>query len=482
MAAADNAAGIQGPAARVSPAPAGGFDLTVPVAVIGAGACGLVAALAAREAGAEVVVLERDAVPRGSTALSSGMIPAAGSKAQAAAGVADDPARFAADIMAKNGGRADRGIVALLAERSGPTVDWLTERWAVPLSLVTGFRYPGHSALRMHAPPGRTGAELVAALLAAAEAAQIPVVTSATVTTLFADDDGRVRGLAIARPDGRVETLGCAALVLACNGYGGNPGMVARHIPQMAGAMYFGHAGNRGDALAWGQALGAAAADLSGHQGHGSVAHPHGILITWALMSEGGIQVNRDGRRFANEHRGYSEAAADVLAQPGGIAWCILDARLHRLGMEFEDYRNAVAAGAVLSAPDIPALAGLTGLPADALGETLAACAAMAAGRATDPFGRDFTTRPPLAPPWHAVRVTGALFHTQGGLVVDRQGRVLRPDGTALPNLFAGGGAARGVSGPEAAGYLSGNGLLSAVVLGRVCGEAAAACARARAF
>ncbi|MFB9968888.1 FAD-binding protein [Pseudoroseomonas cervicalis] len=71
------------------------------------------------------------------------------------------------------------------------------------------------------------------------------------------------------------------------------------------------------------------------------------------------------------------------------------------------------------------------------------------------------------------MRVTGALFHTQGGLVVDASARVLRPDGAALPNLYAAGGAACGVSGSRAEGYLSGNGLLTAVALGHAAGEAA---------
>jgi len=74
----------------------------------------------------------------------------------------------------------------------------------------------------------------------------------------------------------------------------------------------------------------------------------------------------------------------------------------------------------------------------------------------------------------YAVRVTGALFHTQGGLVIDTDARVLRPDGTALPNLHAGGGAACGVSGAHVEGYLSGNGLLTAVALGYVAGRSAA--------
>ncbi|MDX2225081.1 MAG: FAD-binding protein, partial [Rhodospirillaceae bacterium] len=91
-----------------------------------------------------------------------------------------------------------------------------------------------------------------------------------------------------------------------------------------------------------------------------------------------------------------------------------------------------------------------------------------------DPFGRDFTKGKVLTPPFKAVKVSGALFHTQGGLVVDKDARVLRPDKRPLPNLFAGGGAARGISGPGNSGYLAGNGLLAATALGRLAGRAAA--------
>jgi fumarate reductase flavoprotein subunit len=92
---------------------------------------------------------------------------------------------------------------------------------------------------------------------------------------------------------------------------------------------------------------------------------------------------------------------------------------------------------------------------------------------AQDRFGRKFAPEMNCAAPLYAVKVTGALFHTQGGLVVDAAGRVKRPDGSLLPNLFAAGGAAAGISGTTAAGYLSGNGLLTATVLGRAAGEVA---------
>jgi fumarate reductase flavoprotein subunit len=87
------------------------FDSHVPVLIIGAGACGLVAALAARDAGAEVLVLERDATPAGSTALSSGFIPAAHTRFQREKGIADSPERFASDLQRKNHGAADPRLV-----------------------------------------------------------------------------------------------------------------------------------------------------------------------------------------------------------------------------------------------------------------------------------------------------------------------------------------------------------------------------------
>ncbi len=457
----------------ILPAQGVDFETVVPVVVVGAGACGLTAALAARDAGAEVLVLERDALPQGSTALSAGMIPACGTKAQAAQGVADSAAVMAADIMAKAQGQADPAVIEALCRESGPAIDWLTEAHGVELTLVGGFLYPGHSALRMHAPASRRGADLIGALTRAAEAVGLPVVASARVADLYAEADGRVRGLRFERPDGSAETLGCGALVLACNGYGGNPDMVRELIPDMAEANYFGHPGNQGDAVAWGRALGAATADLGSYQGHGSLAHPHGILITWALMMEGGIQVNAEGARFSNEHEGYSEQARRVLTQPCGIAWDIYDARLHRLGEDFEDYRQAEAMGALRRGAKVAKLANACGLPPAALVATIEASRRFAADEGADEFGRDFTTKPPLEAPYFAVKVTGALFHTQGGLVVDADARVLREDGAALPNLFAGGGAARGVSGPADWGYLSGNGLLTAVALGRIAGREA---------
>ncbi len=490
------------------------LDAAVPLLVVGAGACGVVAALVARSRGLDVLVLERDAIPRGSTSMSSGFVPAPGTRVQRARGIDDDPGKFVADLQAKAGGRADPALARAYAEAIGPALDWLGDAHGVPFELLDRFLYPGQSQARMHAVPERTGEALLARLWRAAEAAGVELMTRARVRTLFVDrppdadgelsrdmadgaaatgtddqaDDGvevaaergppRVLGVLVERPDGSQERIGCDALLLACNGYGGDPALVQRWLPQFAAATYHGHAGNTGDALYWGEALGAAVADLGAAQGHGSLAHPHGILVTWALMMEGGVQVNTQGERFWNEHEGYSEAALAVLGQPGGIAWNLFDERLHRLGLDFPDYRAAVEAGAVIEAADAASLAARIGVPLQALQRTLDDIAACAAGGATDAWGRRFAASQSLQPPYRAVRVTGALFHTQGGLAVDASNRVLDGQGHGFPNLYAAGGAARGVSGDSVAGYLSGNGLLSAIAGGWLAGHGAATASR----
>jgi fumarate reductase flavoprotein subunit len=437
---------------RAAAMPAGTPE--VPVVIVGAGACGQTAAIALRGAGIDCLLLERDAQPRGSTALSSGFVPAGGTAVQRDHGVMDDsPARFAADIRAKAKGRAAPHLVEAYTAAI-PQAIALLQSHGLVFELLDGFLYPGHTVRRMHTLRERTGAALIDALDSAAARAGALRMDRALVRELWRDAGGRIVGVGALRPDGSIEHVACRVLLLACNGYGGNRAMVDEFLPEMRAAIYAGHPGNDGSAIAWGRALGARLADLGGYQGHGSWAVPQGVLVTWALMSEGGIQVNAEGRRFHAETAGYSEAAVQVLAQPGGIAWNVFDARLLALARGFPDFAVAESAGALRTADDTRGLAALIGCDVDVLGATLSATA--------------------MRPPWHAVKVTGALFHTQGGLDIDADCRVLDLDGRPLPNLLAAGGAARGVSGDAVWGYLSGNGLLSAIAGGQIAAHAAA--------
>ena len=155
------------------------------VVIIGAGAAGLIAALRAAEAGASVLVLERDALPQGSTARSAGLIPAAGTRWQAAAGIVDFPQQFAQDIMTKAHHEPDPARVTAVTQLLPLALEWLAEKHSLAFSVITNFSYPGHSARRMHGLPSRSGAELMDRLRHAAEMAGIDIVTQARATTLF---------------------------------------------------------------------------------------------------------------------------------------------------------------------------------------------------------------------------------------------------------------------------------------------------------
>jgi fumarate reductase flavoprotein subunit len=445
------------------------------VVVAGAGGAGLAAALAAAEAGLSVVLAEaRTTFRQGcNTAMSTSMIPAAGTRWQHEAGVDDSPEQFLADVTAKTHGTADPVVAGALTAVGAELVTWLADSCGVPLELVTDFRYPGHTALRCHTVADRGGATLHRHLLAALDRAEgVHLMVPARLEDLVVGADGSVGGAVLSRPDGSTETITSRAVVLATNGFGADAELVATHLPEITDAVYHGGDASRGDAIRLGERHGFDLSHLDAYQGHGSLAVPHSILLTWAAVMHGGFIADRDGVRFGDETVGYSEYATSVLARPGGQAWVVFDTAVHEQCLAFKDYLDVVEAGAVVWADDLDGLALSTGMPADALRATADAAHEAAIGAGADPWGRTFWERP-LSGPYAAVRVTGALFHTQGGLRVDERAQVLA-GGKPVPGLFAAGGAAVGISGHGADGYLAGNGLLAALGLGYLAGRHAA--------
>jgi fumarate reductase flavoprotein subunit len=401
--------------------------------------------------------------------MSTAMIPAAGTPWQQRLGIEDAPERFLADVMRKTGGSADWTVSAALTGVSAELVGWIAEECGVPLELETSFQYPGHSALRCHTISNRSGRALHRQLLELARAkSRITVGVPLRLVDLVLDEDGAVRGAEVASPDGKTDVAHTPAVILATNGFGANSEAVRLHIPEIANGLYFGGDGSSGDAIEIGSRIGVDLAYLDAYQGHGAVAYPHGILVTWAVIMHGGVVVNAGGRRFNDETIGYSEYAAQVLAQPESRAWVIFDARIGELCRPFADYQNLLEAKAIRWADDLPTLAELTGCGPD-LVETISASRVASTSGQPDEFGRS-DWEAPLEPPFAAVSVTGALFHTQGGLVVDARARVLC-NASPIRGLYAAGGAAIGISGHGASGYLAGNGLLAAFGLGYLAGK-----------
>lgn len=446
-------------------------DFTVDVLIAGAGAAGLVAALSAAERGLDVVVVEASTSFRSSsnTAMSTSMVPAGGSRWQAEAGIDDSPAQFYDDIMGKTNDSADEVVAKALTSIAPELVAWMADDIGVPFELVTEFRYPGHSQDRCLAVPDRAGRTLHRHLLEAVGANRR--ITLMHPMRLISVEPGGSQGIQcrVQGPNSDAETVNARSVVLATNGFAARKDMVSLHLPEIETGLYHGGEGSTGDALLIGETLGADVAFMDSYQGHGSVATPHGIIMTWAAVMQGAVLLNLNGERFGDETSGYSEYAVPVLAQPGGIAWVILDERIDKACRVFRDYQDLLEAGGVQWSQDAESLAATMRAPADAVERSLNDVRTAAEGAAPDAFGRAFKGDM-LRPPYGSVKVTGALFHTQGGLRVDANARVLA-GGTPIDGVYAAGGAAAGISGHGASGYLAGNGLLAALGLGYLAGR-----------
>ncbi|EXG81622.1 FAD-dependent oxidoreductase [Cryptosporangium arvum] len=435
--------------------------------VVGAGG-GLFAALRAAERGLSVLVVEASPHYRrgNNTSMCTAMVPGVGTRWQRAAGIEDSVELFVDDVRRKTGGAGDERLARALAEVSAELVEWMADTAGFEMSLMTDMNYPGHSVERCHTIPERHGAALVDRLTRLADASElIDVLVPARVTDVLLDDDGAAR--AVVAGDEEIPTR---AVLLATNGFGADRDLVREHLPEIAAATYHGSETSRGDALRIGTGLGADTAFLDAYQGHAALSAKASTLLGWATIVHGGIMLDATGRRFGRETSGYSEFGPALAARPGATGWIVYDQGVHDECLPFTDFRHCVEAGAELRASSPEELADVTGLPVEGVRSELAEIERL--DGKPDRFGRTFTRA--LRAPYAAVRVLPALFHTQGGLVVDGRARVLRPDGGTIPGLYASGGAAAGISGHGAAGYLAGNGLLPAFGLAYLAADAVA--------
>jgi len=430
------------------------FDWTLDVLVIGGGGCGLAAAIAAHDAGAEVAIVEKLDRPGGNTALSTGSVPGAGSRFQRTAGIEDSPEQMIADYEANAGEHDMLPVMRRLARDSAGLVEWLVDAAGARMSIITDYKHVGHSVPRLHAPVSRRGQDLFDDLVGATERRGIVIACGNRVRELITGSDGAVVGAVIESNKDEITRVGAKKVVLATNGYAADRELVAQYCPEISGAEYFGARGSTGEAVRWGRQLGAVLANMGAYQGYASVAYPQGQVLSWTTVEKGGVLVDARGARFGDEAgTGYSAYARFVLAAQGPVH-AVFDERIRLIADKEEEFHELIEMKGAKKAANPRELAAALCVDAATLERSVAS----------------------LTPPLYAVRVVPGLFHTQGGLRVDEQAHVLRSDGTVIPNLFAGGGAAAGISGRSgAAGYASGNGLLTALGLGRMAGLTAAA-------
>jgi fumarate reductase flavoprotein subunit len=437
------------------------FDLIV----VGGSVGGLAAAVTAADRGCRTVVLERAKELGGGAGLESEVIAAAGTRFQEAARIGDAAARLADDILAATGRQVDPALVTALAAQGAPLVAWLADRCGVAVELLAASA-PGHSVPRLHLPGERGGAGLIADLTrAATRHSKVSVRTGTLAERLLRDESGGVRGL-VARAERRGASVEIAgSVLLACGGFAAADARVAEHCPAAAALPYHGSAGAVGEALRLGAEVGARTVRLGACRVTPFLAMPGRLVLTVPLVELGAILVNQAGRRFVAETGDTLPLAETIRAQPGKVAYLFFDERIAEAARATDPFFGKVQLPRVgrrgLTLTD---LSRQFELDADALEQTVDAWN----GKAGDSFGR--TRRgAPFAPPFHAVRVTGARWRTLGGLAVDDSARVLADaGGQPIPRLYAAGGAAEGLGGERTEGALAGTDALAALGLARL--------------
>ena len=429
------------------------------LAILGAGAAGMLAALVAHQRGRRVLLIDPMAHQRNNFAISGGLFPAAGSRLQQQAGIAESPQAWLADLQAYAGDTVNPHIVQAVADALPQVVDFLLDHCQAPIRFLPDMVAPGHQTLRFHSVTPASGASFHAWFRDQLHRTPAIQFSPSAPAVAYQGDQFELRLTEPGRKAPR--RLRVPELLLAGGGFAAEPAMVAEFIPSMAGALNNGSPTQDGSTIRLGQSWGGQLWGMDGYQGQGHT-HPGGATrLGMSIPALGGIMVNQAGQRFVREDLGPSALAPHVLRQPGGVVLEVFDGAIEAQLANHSAYQEAVAAGRVLSADTVATLAALAGVPEEALGQTLADVTRFAQAPALDPLGRISFARS-LCAPFRASWVTGALSHTQGGLLTDGHGRVLGQGGRPVPGLFAAGGAAAGLSGRGADGYLPGNGLAQA--------------------
>jgi fumarate reductase flavoprotein subunit len=440
------------------------------IIVIGAGGCGLMAALVAAKKGAQVLLLEKTDKAGGGTALSSKGIRAAGTRCQREAEVQDSPELYAQDILSRNSNQSDVALTRRLTEISGPVADFLAD--VVGIEFELGEFAFGHSALRSHSwKADKTITDFL--FEAVVRESNIQVRFSTPVLSLKQEPSGAVTG--VVTEDGVITGR---RIILACGGFGASPELLHRYIPKAEDIPFPGHHGSTGDGIKMGLAAGAATENMGAFQPYPAYIGPGKRAVSPEVALSGGIMVDLGGKRFVNETHYPGGLGTKMLDLPGKQAYEIFDERIYQLHRNITGSRNLSSffdAGILKRAQTAEGLAQELGIDAAGLKQTIEEYNA-AVGGGKDAFGRALPQ--PLNAPFYGIKVTVALYHTQGGLKVNPDGQVLRPDGSIIPNLYAGGGVASGISGKGLEGYLPGNGLLASLGLGMRAGEHSAASLR----
>ena len=486
------------------------------IVIVGAGGAGMTAAIAATEAGKDVVIVESQGMVGGNSVRSTGGMNAAKTPAQdenefaesagvektletaasewagneAITALADTVAGQWAEYQANpvgyfdsvelmeldtligGHGTNDPALVEALCSNSADAIAWLSEQ-GIELTSVSSFG--GASVKRIHRPvdsEGKTisvGSYMIPLLQAKCEELGVEFIMNTTANEILTDANGAAVGIAATDKNGAAVTVNAKAVILATGGFGANLDMVVEYKPDLAGFMTTNAPGAQGQGLDMAVASGAGTVDMDQIQIHPTVEANTAALITEGLRGDGAILVNAEGNRFTDEVGTRDVVSAAEIAQTGSYSWLIIDQAMVDASSVIQGY---IKNGYTVTGETYEALAEAMGVDATAFAATMEKWNACVEAGKDEEFGRTSFANPLNTAPYYAIKVTAGVHHTMGGLTINANTEVLAEDGSVLPGLYAAGEVTGGVHG---ANRLGGNAVADFTVFGRIAGQQASA-------
>lgn len=453
-------------------------ESTYDVVVIGAGGAGFSAAIEAKNAGANVVLLEKMPAVGGNSLISGAEMNAAKNWVQPKLGINDDSPELHAEDTYKGGDmKGDMNVIKVMTHNALDAAKWCRDYLGVRFEDDNLFFFGGHSRKRALIPVGHTGTEFITKFQAKADELGIPVITNMKAEELIKDKSGRVVGVK-ATMNGASYTFNAkGGVVLATGGFGANPEMVKKYNPKIDERFKTTDApGTTGEALYMAERAGAQLVNMGYIQTYPICDPISGVIELIAdARFDGAIMLNQEGKRFVEELQRRDVLSEAILKQTGGYCWVLWNDKIGSISNTVKEHPTEYEAftkqGIMATCDDLKCVADFTKIPFDSLKGTVNRVSSMT-GKGND---KDFNHRSGLVDmtqgKYYVIKAVPSVHHTMGGVRINEKAQALTAEGKAIPGLWAA-GEVTGVT--HGTNRLGGNAYTDIIVFGRIAGKAAA--------
>lgn len=452
------------------------------VVVIGAGGAGFSAAIEAKNAGANVVLLEKMPTVGGNSLISGGEMNAARNWVQPRLGITDDSPELHAEDTYKGGDmKGDKAVINVLAQNALDAATWCRDYLGVRFIEDNLFWFGGHSRKRALIPVGHTGTEYITKFQSKADELGIPVITNMKAEELIKDASGRVVGVKASMQGSTYTFNAKGGVVLATGGFGANAKMVKKYNASIDERFKSTDApGATGEALYMAERAGAQLVNMQYIQTY-PICDPLSGAIELIADSrfDGAIMLNQEGKRFVEELDRRDVLSQAILKQTGAYCWVLWNDKIGSISKTVEahptEYEAFTKTGIMKKCDDLKCIADFTKIPYDALTATVKRVSSMA-GKGND---KDFHHRSGLVDmsqgKYYVIKAVPSVHHTMGGVRINGKAQALDSNGNPIPGLWAA-GEVTGVT--HGTNRLGGNAYTDIIVFGRIAGKAAAEAAK----